>query len=239
MISEHRTAARTGSRGGQGSWIRVKWVILISVVVMGLLACDNHDTPGLELQRRARASSERVSAIVTYTLSTPTDGKASTGLVTIVQRPPEWRIDASIEHDSQPVSDTIIFTDGTLYICSRSGQERCLSVPSDQSVENPLSILLDLSLSFRDGISESLQGYSVKEAHPRLISGLDATCFLATAQAPADIHEGELCFSTDGILLFVRSESAQGTAVMEAMTVSTTVTDKDFVPPFPPAEFPG
>ena len=44
--------------------------------------------------------------------------------------------------------------------------------------------------------------------------------------------ESETCFSDEGLLLYLRSESAGSSFTYEAKSASTDVTDADFEPPY-------
>lgn len=73
----------------------------------------------------------------------------------------------------------------------------------------------------------------------RSIAGIDAACFTASG-ALTDLGEGEgeVCFSDEGLLLYLSGEADGASSVFEATSVSTDVTDEDFEPPYEVIELP-
>ncbi len=71
----------------------------------------------------------------------------------------------------------------------------------------------------------------------RKIAGVDAACFTAKSDL-AGQGEGEVCFSDEGLLLYMSSEVDGASTVFEATSVSTDVTDADFEPPYEIIELP-
>ncbi len=86
-------------------------------------------------------------------------------------------------------------------------------------------------------IAQDVENVGLVDSSQRTIAGVDATCFTVSS-ALVGLGEGEICFSDDGLLLFLRSETNGDTSVFEATSVSTDVTDADFEPPYEIFELP-
>jgi hypothetical protein len=92
---------------------------------------------------------------------------------------------------------------------------------------SPLDILFDIP----SAIAEGTEGLDIGVTSQRKIAGLDATCF-PIGGGLAELGDGEVCFSNQGILLYMQSEVAGSTSIFEATSASTDVTDEDFEPPY-------
>jgi hypothetical protein len=66
---------------------------------------------------------------------------------------------------------------------------------------------------------------------------VDATCFTVRSDI-SGLGEGEVCFSEEGLLLLLRSETNGDSLTFEATSVSTDVTDADFELPYDILEIP-
>ncbi len=86
-------------------------------------------------------------------------------------------------------------------------------------------------------IAEGVEDVGLVDSSQRTIAGVDATCFTVSS-ALAGLGEGEVCFSDDGLLLYLSSETNGDSSTFEATSVSTDVTDADFEPPYEIFELP-
>jgi hypothetical protein len=147
-----------------------------------------------------------------------------------VQRPPDSRFEIAYEEGGEEFRTIIITTGGKSYLCtSAAGQESCLATEAEEAEASPLDLLSDIT-----GDAEDVD--LVDTSH-RKIAGVDATCFTVESGL-ADLGEGEVCLSDEGLLLYLSSEVNGATSVFEATSVSTDVTDADFVPPYEIIELP-
>jgi hypothetical protein len=233
--------------------LRAFTLLLAAALLLAMLAAacggDGEESTGLdpleELNALADRATEGGTAKVTYAVTTTRDDDTTESEQTVVQRPPESRVDISISADEGESHATVINKGDRLYVCLvESGTEGCLDLESSGAaaqealaratlhvmVEQPLAVEL---FDMPGQVAETTDDTMPLERSRRGIAGLDATCFI---QELPNV-ETELCFSDDGLTLYWRywEVSTDGvTRVFEATatSVSTDVTDEDFEPPY-------
>ncbi len=89
----------------------------------------------------------------------------------------------------------------------------------------------DWLLSPLRGIAEGPEHVDLLDRSEREIVGVQGTCF-ALRSTVAGGGESEMCFSQEGLLLFLRLEEGGRIVTVEATSVSTDVTDQDFELPY-------
>lgn len=180
------------------------------------------------------------------------DGLAVSGTVTQVQRGTEMvRVDlevstASPETGAANYAMTIIRTPNVVALCAGEAGPFSLLLGSDHScvakdpntIEDPLP---DLVSGF-GGLMLPESGVRIValDVERRTIAGRETRCH----RLKVETDEGwqVMCFSTEGILLYVRSEASAdeqpgaSSSEMEAVEVSETVDDRDFELPYPPVQ---
>lgn len=216
-----------------------------------LAACggDGEEDSGLDPIDELNALADRVTAggtaKATYTVTTSIGDEKTESEQTVVQRPPETRVDISVSADEEESHSTVINAGDRLYVClAERGTESCLDLESTSTdvqealnratlavmVEHPLAVdLFDMVGQAAEDADPTLS----LDSSRREIAGVDATCFIQKTPG----LETELCFSDDGLTLYWRylEVSADGvTRIFEATatSVSTDVTDEDFEPPY-------
>ena len=173
---------------------------------------------------------EGVTAKVTYTVITDVSGQRFDGEWVLVQRPPDFRFEIAGEEAGRSFRTIAITAGGATYLCFASaGEESCLSTGAEaaEAETAPFEAILDAP---RDLVEEAEDIEVVGESR-RQFAGVDANCFTFTS-AVSDLGGGEVCFSDEGLLLFLQSEGEGGSSFFEATSVSLEVTDEDFEPPF-------
>jgi hypothetical protein len=189
-----------------------------------------------DLAALAGEASEGVTAKVTYRITTEADGESFEGEWVLVQRPPDSRFEIVAEEDGVEMRTIIITAGGKSYLCfSSGGEESCLATEAEtvQGQTASLDPLFDIPRE----IAEDIEDVGLLDSSRRTIAGVDATCFTVSS-ALAGLGEGEVCFSDDGLLLYMRGESDSESSTFEATSVSTDVTDADFEPPYEIFELP-
>ena len=188
------------------------------------------------LEALAAASAEGIVAKVTYKITSEVDGETTEGEWVLVQRPPDSRIEISSTEAGEEFRTIIITAGGKSYICfAVGGEESCLVTEEEEAGDeaSPLDMLFDIPSTIAGGTA----GVDIGDTSQRTIAGLDATCF-TIGGGLAELGDGEICFSDEGILLYTKSEVAGLTSIIEATSVSTDVTDADFEPPYEILELP-
>ena len=151
--------------------------------------------------------------------------------MTLAWNPPgRWRMDMS----SADGIFTLIFAPSASYLCRHvdAGLAAC-AVRSSNEVENrtPFRFILMRPRQVLDEIGREAEG-TVIQASPRTIAGLSAECFSAAGRGEQGTDRVEWCYSGGGILLFFSTATEEGgSATLEATSVSTEVSDAEFVPP--------
>jgi hypothetical protein len=189
------------------------------------------DSTGLQdLGALASVASGDVIAKVTYQFTSEADGGAINVDWVLVQRPPDSRFEFASTVEGEEVRTIIINAGGESYLCtSAGGFETCLvtDIAETEAQTAPLAPLFDVP----QDLAAATAGVNLIDMSKRSIGGLDASCFAVRSDI-AGLGEGEICFSDDGLLLLLRSDTNGDSFSFEATSVSTDVTDADFEPPF-------
>ena len=189
-----------------------------------------------DLADLASQAAEGMTANVTYAYTTESNGQTTEQEWVMIQRPPDSRFEIVSTDGGQETRTIVIQTEGKSYICiSASGSESCLTSTSGetQAQTAPFAPLFDIPQTIAGGIGDV---GSVDESE-RDIGGVHATCFTADT-AVLGGAASELCFSDEGILLFLKGDAGGYSFSFEAKSASTDVTDADFEPPYEIIEIP-
>jgi len=190
-----------------------------------------------DLEALAGAAAEGVTANVTYSVTTETNGDSFVGEWVLVQRPPDSRIEIAGTEAGEEFRTIIINVGGESYLCtSVAGEESCLAAGSAETEAGAATLnpLFDAPREIAEGVSDA----GITDTSSDKIAGLDATCFTVSGGL-ASLGDGEICFSDDGLLLRMQSDVAGATSLIEATSVDMNVTDADFEPPYDVLELPG
>ncbi len=227
--------------------------LLAAAILLALLlaACDgdaDDDTAGGpldELNALADRATEGATAKVTYAVTTSVDEETTESVQTVVQRPPQSRLDTFLSTDGEESHSTVINDGDKMYVClAKGGEGSCLDVEPTSTagqvalVQATLAVtvehysaieLFDMPRRSAENTDETVPLESSRQE----IAGMDATCF--TQETPG--LEQELCFSEYGLTLYwyYLEVSADGvTRIFEATAISgsTDVTDEDFELPY-------
>jgi hypothetical protein len=192
---------------------------------------DGNDSTGLQdLAALASEASGEVIAKVTYRFTSEAGGEVVEGEWVLVQRPPDSRFEFVSTVGGEEFRTIIISAEGESYLCSSGGGEgTCLTadIGDTEAQTAPLAPLFDVP----GDLAAATTGVDLIDRSERSIAGLDATCFTVSSGI-SGLGEGEVCFSEDGLLLFLRSGTNGDGVTFEATSASTDVTDDDFEPPF-------
>jgi hypothetical protein len=195
------------------------------------------DGAGLEeLEVLAEEAAEGVTAKVTYRVTTDVEGETLEQELVVAQRPPESRFEMAMVESGEEFRTIIINTGGKSYVCfSGGGEESCLASTAEEAEAETedFGFFFDTPRE----LAEDAEDVDLAEKSHRSIAGVDATCFTVSSGL-ADLGEGEICFSDQGLLLYLRGEAEGEGSTVEATSVSTDVTDADFEPPYEIIELP-
>jgi outer membrane lipoprotein-sorting protein len=165
----------------------------------------------------SKAATKEVKAAYSYTSTAA--GTTTNGSFTLYSKPPDWRADFT----STDVTATIISTGGTSYLCTaQGGTGTCLPSPTTASALPFLTLFTDpasLSAVIGSDVSHST----------KTVAGQDADCYSGTAAG----SQGEVCFSSDGVLLSLTSNSGGTEFTLAATSVAGTVSASDLTLPYP------
>ena len=182
-----------------------------------------------DLEALASVAAGEVTAKVTYEFTSEADGEAIKVEWVLVQRPPDSRFEFASTEEGEEFRTIIINAGGESYLCtSAGGFETCLA--TDIGETEAQTAVLDPLFNVPEGLAAA-GDVDLLDTSERSIAGLDATCFTVSSDI-SGLGEGEVCFSEDGLLLFLRSGTNGDGVTFEATSVSTDVTDADFEPPF-------
>ena len=226
------------------------FAVLLAVGLLALLAAmacgdgggdedgdDGGDSTGLQdLEALASRASGEVIAKVTYRFTTEAGGQVIEGERVLVQRPPDSRFEFGSTVGGVEFRRIIISAGGEFYLCASSGGEgACLTsnIAETEAQTAHLAPLFDVPRE----LAEEAGGVDLLDTSERSIAGVDATCFTVRSDI-SGLGEGEVCFSEEGLLLLLRSETNGDSLTFEATSVSTDVTDADFELPYDILEIP-
>jgi hypothetical protein len=195
---------------------------------------DGAGGEGLQELEALAGEAAGVTAKVTYSVSTDIGGEVTEGEWVLVQRPPDSRFEISSTEGGEEFRTIIISAGGKSYLCtSVAGAETCLATEADTEE----TALLDPLFNIPEELAGEAEDVDLIDKSERQIAGLDATCFTIRSGL-VTLGEGEICFSDDGLLLYLQGESDGDSFSFEATSASTDVTDADFEPPYEITELP-
>jgi outer membrane lipoprotein-sorting protein len=189
-----------------------------------------------DLEQLASEAASGVTAKVTYKYTSEAGGQTTESEWTVAQRPPDSRYEIVSSEGGAETRTIVIVTPDNSYICiSGGGSETCLKSKTDetQAQTAPFAPLFDVPRT----IAEDISGVGAVDKSERDIGGVHATCFSADTAALGG-GASEVCFSDEGILLYLKSEAGGSSFTIEATAASTDVTDADFEPPYEVIELP-
>ena len=196
---------------------------------------DGGGDEGLQgLADLASQAAEGVTANVTYQYTSETNGQTIEAEWVMVQRPPDSRFEIVSTEGGEESRTIVIGTADKSYICvSAGGSESCFESDQTQSYTAGFAPLFEIPQTIAGGIGD----VGLVDKSEREIGGVPANCFSVDTAALGG-GASELCFSDEGLLLYLRGESAGSSFTYEAKSVSTDVTDADFEPPYAIIEIP-
>jgi len=225
-----------------------------------LIACGSHAESGISSvdpllafesdPQAALAAAQHPTYRATYELtfsslyaSAPPGGASLSSTQTYVARPPDFRWDFTV---TVPVQFRMVavLRDKDAYLCVDSDTATgCYPVPLTYTQQ----MLASLNQSPLDAMLSATKDMDVTVLPRERIAGHDAACFRWRARVTASATPSsnallgqladvklEACFSADGVMLrTLTSSGALFSAEQRATGVSSTVTDADFVLPYP------
>ena len=194
------------------------------------------DSTGLQdLGALASEASGDVIARVTYRFTSEAGGEVVEGEWVLVQRPPDSRFEFVSTAGGEEIRTIIISAGGESYLCSSIGGEgTCLT--ADIGDTEAQTAVLDPLFDVPEELAAA-GDVGLVDRSERSIAGVDASCFTVTSDI-SGLGEGEVCFSEEGLLLLLRSDTNGDSLTFEATSVSTDVTDADFELPYDILELP-
>jgi hypothetical protein len=170
-----------------------------------------------------KAATKEVKAA--YDFTSTAAGTTTTASFTIYSKPPDSRFDV-VEGG---VTSTILTTGGKTYICSAD---------TGSCYESPTQIPLPFLSFFTDPTSlSSMIGANLSDANinrsSKTVAGQSADCFAVAGGAAGAVGTGEVCFSSDGVLLSITANSAGTVFTLAATSVTGTVSAADLTLPYP------
>ncbi len=187
-----------------------------------------------DLERLASEAAGDFTGKITYGITTEAGGQTTEQEWTLAQRPPDSRFEIVSNEGGQESRTIVIQTAEKSYVCtSAGGSEVCLE--SDQT--DQYTSLFDQIFSVPQSIASGIGDVGLVDESAREIGGVDANCFSVDTAALGG-GASEICFSDEGLLLYLRGESAGSSFTYEAKSASTDVSDADFEPPYEIIEIP-
>jgi hypothetical protein len=149
-----------------------------------------------------------------------------------------WKQDASsnrtrfdIESDGETV--IMIMTGTEVLFCTEGA---CFSMAGAGGMFPNLGEMLSSEVdSIQEGATASTS--EVTRAAGRTIAGIAADCY--DFRDTIENTSGTVCYSPEGVPLFMETEGPEGVFKLEATTYGTSVSEADFEAPFPVMAFPG
>ncbi len=184
-----------------------------------------------ELLTLAEQAAEGVKAKVTYRYRTDAEGALTNGEWLLVRRPPKSRIEFVIPTENDGETRTIVLDTGEKsYLCfSSSSNEGCVAIEPGGAAD--VTAALDPLLQVPARVVQQAAEVNLVERSHRTIAKVEATCFTLKS-AITDLGDGEMCFSEDGLLLFLNGKSGDDEFTLEATSIDRAVNNEDFEPPF-------
>ncbi len=163
---------------------------------------------------------ERIEFMVAYDMQMPTVGSGT--LTQYFKDETHMRLDTMM----LDVETQTFIVDEEITTCTKIGSWTCTSIGEYESTTDET----------QEEIKGNIDDYTVKEVASRNIAGVSATCFQIT---DSEI-EYEMCFSTEGVPLYIRSPTPEGDVVMTATSYSLSVDSSVFTDfPAQPGEMVG
>jgi len=131
-----------------------------------------------------------------------------------------------------PAKYQTFILDKTVYSCSKIGSANfsCLEVSGAAAQKLKIPTAKDLE-------SSSRENYTVQQLPDRTIAGMAGKCFNLTAKVASETgikDNAEYCFSTDAIILYVKTTTSSGISSMTATAIERGVSDSVFALPAAP-----
>ena len=232
----------------------------LAVVAFGLLliACGSHVETGvarvdplLTLEKdpqAALAGAKHATYKATYQMTfgsllampTASPGMDLISTQTYVARPPDFRWDFA-QTGAVPFQIVAIVRGANAFVCTDIDTTSCYAMPAEDTQQ----MLDSLNVSPLDSMTSATKDMDVTVLPRERIADRDAACFRwrprATSPASPNSLLGQLgdakieaCFSAEGLMLrTLTSAGALFSVEQRATSLSTTVTDADFVLPYP------
>jgi hypothetical protein len=179
-----------------------------------------------------KAATKEVKAA--YDFTSTSSGSTEQGTFTLYSKPPDWRFDFS----SGGTTGSIISVGGKSYLCTPDGGGTCIESSSLSQVPLPfLSIFTDPT-TLSSMIGANLSDANINRSS-KTIAGQSADCFAVAGGAAGAVGTGEVCLSSDGVLLSITANSAGTEFTLSATSVEGTVSASDLTPPYPVQSIPG
>jgi hypothetical protein len=210
----------------------------------GTPAATEEGTPAEDVERELEELAQRWEgreAKVVYQLTSKSAGEVDEGSLILYWKPPDWRVD----FQSATELASVVQRGGDFFICQETDRT-CIKLPLEGPIPMPLPFLFirpsDIPNLVRERVIERITGIQI-ERSTRRIAGEEARCFSVTGGERVGQGTFEMCWSEDGILLFLSTDftDQQGntfTTTMEATGVERTVSEQDVRPPYQVQELP-
>jgi hypothetical protein len=178
----------------------------------------------VDLARAGKAATYKV----TYKVSSKSAAGSVEGVTqTWYAKPPKLRMDSFILSPGPAPDVSIFILENGVFTCGSSGGTPfCITMPADQAAQarQPLDV--------QDQFASGAAGVDVTSKGTRQIAGQQATCFEMTYKTLG--AEGTLCYTAQGVALFIAYKVPGSEVTMEATAYGTAVSDDDFKLPVPP-----
>ena len=245
-------------------WVLTSLVIVASALLLAATACggDNGDndktgadasatpaegTPGAsqiseEVSKKLKDLGEewaKTSVKATYDIARRTGAETTKSTLVLYWAPPKVRADFIGDVFGTSTQTIVISTPDKTYSCSQEGEEQCLAYPSSSNVADVLPFLGNLDPgAIEAGLSGTTDNLQIESSNEKVADN-DASCVSAEGDFGGEDGFVKWCFASSGLPLFYSSSDAAGTSefVLQATDVGT-VSDSDFVPPYPVSEVP-
>lgn len=137
----------------------------------------------------------------------------------------KYRMDSKIGLNEM----SIFMVDNKFTTCNKQdGAWQCFIMPSDEKQEDPTSQFS----AIEDNPSDTDATY----AGTKSIAGTTAYCYNVKWSVPGEVGEIEVCYSKEGVPLYMKTVAGESKTELKATKYSTSVSDSDFEPPAEPMD---
>jgi hypothetical protein len=245
--------------------VRLTW-LLLSLVAFGLLLAGCTQNPpassdaGKNTSPAAPVVTPPTPPVVPPT--PPVDAKADLTRALSLMGSTAWRAEYSVDMgaaSTTPITGMAMYRDGQgsfrydlstpqmdvrMYHPKTAAESAGVVCVKNSTINWTCVNSPSLSTDLFSTLGADLKNETVVPLQSKTVAGVSTSCYNVTdTKGQSDTLWGEVCFSSQGAMLFMQAVGKQddgtlSTATFEATSYSATVSASDFVPPATPIDYP-